>query len=87
MYSDVEPYDITLNKMPANQIKDWAKKVIKQLRDKTDLENDRFIFLAGMKYRKFLLPHLTGYEVPMEGLPIGKQLQFLKEKLKKTNDN
>ena len=80
---EVEPYDVTLNTMPANQIKAWAEQVIKQLRarDKIDLENDSFIFLAGMKYRKYLLPHLVKYEVPMEGLPIGKQLQYLKRKL------
>jgi len=29
---------------------------------------DHFIiFLAGMKYRKYLLPHLASYEIPLEG--------------------
>ena len=79
----VEPYDVTLNTMLSNQIKDWAERVITQLRakDEIDLENDNFIFLAGMKYRKHLLPHLAKYEVPMKGLRIGKQLQYLKRKL------
>jgi hypothetical protein len=36
-----------------------------------------FIFLAGAKYRKYLVGHLTHFEVPFEGLPIGKLLQQL----------
>ncbi len=37
-------------------------------------------FLAGLKCRKFLVPQLASYEVPMQGLVIGRQLQFLCER-------
>lgn len=77
---EIEPYDITLNKMSACERRIWAAKVVSQLRVYSDLENDRFVILAGQKYRQYLLPHLKSYEVPLAGLPIGKQLQFLKEK-------
>lgn len=74
---EIEPYDLTLNNMTAYQIKIWAAHVLIQLSKKADLGQDHFIFLAGQKYRKYLLPKLHSYEIPLEGLPIGKQLQFL----------
>ncbi len=76
---EIEPYDVTLNNMSAHERKKWAAKVISQLREHSNLESDHFVILAGEKYRQYLLPHLKSYEVPLAGLPIGKQLQFLKE--------
>lgn len=75
----VEPYDLTLNTMSSRQVKAWADKVMGQISACADPKTDHFVFLAGDKYRKFLLPHLTSYEVPMQGLTIGRQLQFLSE--------
>lgn len=76
----IEPYNKTLNTMKIGEIKEWANLVISQLCKVTDLKNDEFIFLAGINYRKFLIPHLTHYKVPMEGMKIGKQLQWLTNK-------
>lgn len=75
--TEIEPYNLTLNTMSASQVRSWAEKVLGQLTERADLQRDHFIFLAGMKYRIYLTPHLHSYEVPLEGLPIGKQLQFL----------
>lgn len=74
---EIEPYDKTLNKMRSNEIKEWANSVLNQLKKLTNLENDEFIFLAGNNYRRFLLPYLKHYKIPMLGLSIGKQLQWL----------
>jgi hypothetical protein len=74
---EIEPYDLTLNHMSADQIKTWAARVLAQLSEKADLRQDHFIFLAGQKYRQYLLPKIKSYEIPLKGLPIGKQLQFL----------
>jgi hypothetical protein len=65
--------------MRSNEIKEWSKKVINKLNSLTDLKNDEFTFLAGEKYRKFLIPELTNIKIPMKGLKIGKQLQWLKK--------
>jgi len=73
----IEPYDKTLNNMRSNEIKEWSKKVINQLNSLTDLKNDEFTFLAGEKYRKYLIPELNNVKIPMKGLQIGKQLQWL----------
>ena len=77
---EIEPYDVTLNKMSACERRNWAAKVVSQLQEHCDLGNAHFVILAGQKYRQYLLPHLKSYEVPLADLTIGKQLQFLKEK-------
>jgi len=79
---EVEPYDKTLNKMSSDEKIDWANMVLGQLDKVVSVGKDTFIFLAGNNYRKFLLPHIKYYEIPMEGLGIGKQLQWLTEGVK-----
>jgi len=79
---EIEPYDKTLNKMSSNEIKEWANSVLNQLQKVSDLDKDEFVFLAGNNYRKFLLPHIKNYKIPMLGLGIGKQLKWLTEKIK-----
>jgi len=75
---ELEPYNLTLNTMKANQIKIWAESVLEQLKSKVDLKSDDVIFLAGNKYRKYLIPFILHYQIPLRGLKIGKQLQYLK---------
>jgi cytoplasmic iron level regulating protein YaaA (DUF328/UPF0246 family) len=79
---EIEPYDVTLNTMKVAERKSWAENVLSQLEKVESTEDTKFIFLAGNNYRKYLMLHLHHTEVPMEGLPIGKQLQFLTEKLR-----
>lgn len=77
----IDPYDLTLNNFKPKELKDWAESTLQQLKQEADLEKDNFIFLAGDKYRKYLLPELKNYEIPLKGMPIGKQLQFLTNKI------
>ena len=79
--AEIEPYDLTLNDLPARQLKDWAGTVMQQLTSRSDPQRDRFVILAGEKYRRYLLPHLKHVSLPLEGLPIGKQVQFLQRQL------
>ncbi len=74
---EIEPYDKTLNKMNVSERKEWSKIVLNQLKSVVDLKNDKFIFLAGDKYRKYLLTELEHIIIPMQGLKIGEQLQWL----------
>ncbi|WP_423709330.1 DUF6884 domain-containing protein [Undibacterium sp. WLX3042] len=76
---EIEPYEQTLNTMRFSEIKEWARLVLQQLSEIASLDEDEFIFLAGNKYRKYLLPHIKHSHIPLEGLSIGKQLQKLKE--------
>lgn len=77
----IAPYEKTLNGLPAREVRAWADRVLDQLREVADLDRDRFTVLAGANYRKHLVGSLSNYEVPMEGLMFGQQLQFLKQEL------
>ena len=56
-------YNKTLNKMHSKEIKVWANSVLNQLKKSADIKNDKFTFLAGNNYRKFLLPHIKHYKI------------------------
>jgi len=81
----IEPYDATLVKMSFKDVKLWAQSVLKDLRVYSDLNNDHFIILAGQSYRKYLINELSSYAIPMLGLRIGEQLQYLKRNLDERN--
>jgi len=78
---EIYPYNITLNKMSVKERKEWASAVICELKEETNLEEDNFIILAGIKYRQYLLPYIKNYEIPLEGLKIGEQLHQLNERI------
>ena len=78
---EIEPYNKTLNDMGEGERRQWASKVLKQLQSCANLDSDHFTFLAGDKYREFLIPHIKHYSVPMEGLRIGQQLAWLNRQL------
>lgn len=78
----IDPYDVTLLSMNAAQRKDWSNNVYLQLKTLKDCELD---FYAGLKYREYLIPLLekVGFtcRIPLQGLQIGKQLQFYTQAL------
>ncbi len=80
----IAPYNETLNTMPVAERRAWAKRVLRALLDVV-LPGDRVIMLAGIRYREHLVGSLETMgcevEVPMEGLGIGKQLQWLTQRL------
>lgn len=79
---ELKPYEQTLNTMPVHKVKNWAENVREQMETKgIDFKNDEIVFLAGEKYRKYILPHLQNVYVPLQGMRIGEQLQYLKNKV------
>ena len=85
----VEPYNVSLNEQGCNEREGWAEKVAKQIDNKYEVPT-RFVFLAGRKYREYLIPklHQQGHvcEVPMRGLGIGEQLGWMKQNAIKQQD-
>lgn len=75
----ISPYNQTLNEMTALEVKSWASEVLRQLRRVSKIESTKYIFLAGDRYRKYLLPALKDYTIPLQGLRIGEQLSKLKK--------
>lgn len=76
----LEPYERTLNRMPRKDRDAWASKVRGQLAEVLPIGAE-VIVLAGQRYREDLVPFLRDrghpVSIPLEGLPFGKQLQFL----------
>lgn len=76
----VSPYDTTLNRMSAADRKTWADRVLRQI-DDLELDVERVVILAGTRYRadleRPLAERFAYVEVPMRGMGIGKQLQWL----------
>jgi hypothetical protein len=70
----IKPYDMTLNDFSAEEKEQWASTVISELKNKGyDLDKDKFVFLAGVNYRKYLEDKLQNIEIPLKGLRIGQQ--------------
>jgi hypothetical protein len=76
----ISPYERTLNTMPVADRRHWAGRVITQLSERLP-EADHVIFLAGARYREFLVEPLRRkgitVAIPMEGLARGPQLRWL----------
>ena len=82
----VEPYERTLNTMPKAERVGWSERVLAGLLARTE-PNDSITILAGARYREHVVPRLRslGYsvEIPMEGMRIGEQLQWLSREIAK----
>lgn len=85
----IEPYDVTLNAMGVGERRAWAAKVQRQLEPVTRA-GDTVVMLAGARYREGLMAALqrrgVRVEVPMEGLKIGEQLQWLSRRALSSRD-
>jgi len=87
-YHLVEPeqelpyYEMYLPTQSKDYKKEWGIKVSQQLLFPSETEIDIF---AGQQYRKYLVPELTskGYKIniPLEGLGIGNQLKWFKDRI------
>lgn len=87
LYGVLEPtdkiqyYELTLNKMNAQQKQAWAYKVATQLKAKVK-PTDTLHYFCGVNYRKSLIKELPNeYTEPLKGLGMGKQLQWYKQRL------
>ena len=76
----IGPYNETLNHMRKPARLRWASGVMNEL-SKAVCSGDTIVFLAGQRYRETLEPGVAALgcqiRVPMRGMPIGKQLQWL----------
>jgi hypothetical protein len=79
----VAPYERTLNTMGVAERRAWATDVRAQMNKDLPVAA-RCVVLAGERYREFLMDYLeTRFttEVPMQGLAIGQQLQWLRRQI------
>ncbi len=80
----IEPYEETLNTKPRRERDEWSDRIWAVLHQRLT-SGDRVTILAGERYRESLVPLMTEYgchvDVPMKGLGIGRQLQWLSHQL------
>ena len=76
---ELEPYDECLNTKSLSEKKEWARICLYQLSKISDLQNDKFIILAGKNYYSELIKGLKNYELPLENLKMGERLQWFDE--------
>ena len=78
--TELVPYEKNLNKMPAADRHAWARRVQEQMETVLPPAGE-VIILAGQGYRQHLIGYLTKrfgkVSIPMEGLGIGEQQQWL----------
>ena len=73
----VDWYDETLNGMGVKDRREWADRVLGQIRKRYGNAKVEYTILAGAMYWEFLVDELGNVRLPLKGKPIGKQLQFL----------
>ena len=92
--TEIEPYNVTLSNIPKSKRKkglivlspaekiDWGKKVVEMLSERTDLQNDQFIILAGREYIKPIKPYIKKIDDRLHGLRQGERVKYMKANLK-----
>ena len=79
------PYNKSLTQVSIQERRLWTAKVINQMQS-LNLSEKRIVILAGQRYRELLVPELrrmgAEIEIPMAGLSIGQQLQWLNQQIK-----
>ncbi len=82
--SMIDSYDETLKSLPVRRRRAWAHGVVEDLAPHLADVGSVCVF-AGMTYREFLEPELRGrglvVHVPMQGMPIGRQLSWLSDQV------
>jgi len=73
----IDPYNETLNTKTEKEKKEWSNKIIKSIK-KLKLEKNKFLYLCGSNYKKYIESELPGKD-PMNGLSLGFRLQWLKK--------
>lgn len=72
----IEPYNMTLSTMSSDARREWGVVVTEQIKNRIKFPS-KIILLAGQKYREHIDLHNYIADIPMKGLGIGQQLQWL----------
>lgn len=76
----MHPYDVSIRTFSIRQRRIWGIQVIRALSDYENLDDVSLYLHGGKIYRAYLEPELKRlgllYSVPLEGMSIGRQLQW-----------
>ena len=84
----INPYEETLKTKSALERQEWSQHVWQALCSYLS-SGDKVTILAGERYREYLVPRLATHGclvcVPLQGMGIGRQLQWLTQQVSKPN--
>ncbi len=77
----IDPYDKTLKTMKKEEKESWGKTTYQELKENFDIDNTKFIVLAGSDYIKPLEKYLASLinPIPKEYRTLGRRMKWLKE--------
>ena len=81
----LEPYEQTVKSASRQERRDWSQRVVRDLRERVGSLNGIVVEIhAGDEYRAYglvdgLIAEGAQVEVPVAGLPLGKQLAFYRQ--------
>jgi hypothetical protein len=78
---EIEPYDKSIYKMSIEEKQAWTSKVVSQLTEVSDINNDTYIFLTDDFYADSLLPFLKNVQLPLEKLDQNQHLGWYNAQL------
>lgn len=78
---EIEPYQLTLYDMSAEECEKWGEVCKKQMKQKGINFNEKAVFLAGEKYYKYIKGTFRQEERPFDGKQIGQILKMLTNKV------
>jgi len=76
----IDFYNETLNDKGVAERREWARRVLDQIRRRFGTKKVEYTILAGEAYWRYLIDELGYVKLPLRGKGIGKQLQFLRRK-------
>ena len=79
----IEPEDQSIHEISKKEAIDLTKKVVDQLQERfgEDFKEQIYYLFLPKLFREFLLRELIYYEIPMEEMKGGQQIQWLKWQL------
>jgi hypothetical protein len=78
---EIDPYDMSIYKMPIQDKKAWSERVISLLEAVSDPKEDTYVFLTDDFYSENLIPYLVNVELPLKGIPQEEHIHFFTKKL------
>ena len=73
---EIEPYELTLNKMNKKDRTTWYNMVKEQMKEENIDFDNTAVFLTGKTYLEGLDDVFTTNEYPLEGLMLGERISF-----------
>ena len=82
----IAPYNKTLKDMDRRERMKWSFELLRDLAKYTDLENDQFILMGGVKYIEFISKKIPHCVTPLQDIPGERGIGICMHWLDKWND-